>query len=808
MRNLHFVAFLSAATVLFALAACTKEPLVEDKIQDTDKDSKIYLWATKPAQTKVVYADGLGTSSSEVGTFEMSWEIGDSLYAIRWDDEARGGKGQAIPEYIVLETVDTDEGGKMLFQGTTRGKWNLSDLQGGEHFILVHGHFVLDESTDGGVFDFPTSEVTKAGYANYIHHGGVEDGNGGLTFRNQDGTLANLKRHEYMVADSYVRFQYVTETDENGNTVQVRRPYLAKEKPSYTSETDADTPELAERQAVTMLSAHTLLRLTMFMPNDMFDDIDYRLLAVSLRTESNDAIFHRYFRLHPNTEGTYGPSGWKVDWNDKEDKESNIYFRANLPGTRRYDDVNDPSASNFDQSKTVCVEGVLNGQAGHYVTLYFSLPSRPLAPENAGVVSDTPSKLFVTAFTRTHAYRSVKSYSIANTKMTPGTVIKLNVNFANGNGVDGKNYIKIPAVTDPNLGVTLAPGLVYASRTNSSANWSYGIYTNQGEYAGLNQQTDCMGDYFIFGSVDPTEVYHQHKNESGTWVNCDNWKSNWNVTSDLTVDNDVAAKAVFAGQSNVFSTMSEKEAARMWAQLQKEATLGVNKGFYYYDASAHDTDALHHTAHQAVGAHKNLSSNDPRRRMSSSMGIWIGTKTQPSFEDQDKYVFLPSSHQLNNSISNMQWYDAVLHEWFADETESSDDAGYENVEYYRYAASADYGKQHVFCYEGSLPSAEKESDFRNIPTTFSDGSVLNHYYLIKSRTVNGVKEYGLEGTEYSSMVMKYSTNTRASKAGAKDCRFQVWYQNGTGANPWYRPEVCGLGSMDQTFGRVVRPVIY
>lgn len=791
MRNLHFVAFLSAATVLFAFVSCTKEPLVEDKIQDKDKDSKIYLWTTKPAQTKVVYADGLGTSSTgEVGTFDMSWEIGDSLYAIRWDDEARGGKGQAIPEYIVLETVDTDEGGKMLFQGTTRGKWNLSDLQGGEHFILIHGHFVLDESTDGGVFDFPTSEVTKAGYANYIHHGGVEDGNGGLTFRNQDGTLANLKRHEYMVADSYVRFQYVTETDENGNTVQVRRPYLAKEKPSYTSETDADSPELAEEQAVTMLSAHTLLRLTMFMPNDMFDDIDYRLLAVSLRTESNDAIFHRYFRLHPNTPGSYGPSGWKVDWNDKEDKESNIYFRANLPGTRRYDDVNDPAASNFDQSKTVCVEGELNGQAGHYVTLYFSLPSRPLAPDKD---LTKPSRLIVTAFTRTHAYRTRKAYTISGEKMKPGTVVRLNVNFAGG-------HIKTKAVTDPNLGVTFASGLIFATKDapGDDIPWTYGIYDNQGEYAGLDQQTDVMGDYFIFGSIDPRQVFHQRKDSAeGVWVPSRYWHSDWNQIDPLTVvvdgngmatpegTTDVAALAVVDNQNNIFTTMSKKESDRVWARIQLEAKKGINRGYYYYNAFAHDTDELRHTAHQAKGAHRGLAADDPRKAMSSTIGIWIGTKTQPSLADQDKYVFLPSSNQLNNATNNMDPYEAEL-------------TGYEDVQHYRYWASKDYGNQHVACLtqaEYDALSATDKAKYVDIPTKrgADDAEVYVHHYYLKS-----------ELTGSFDATMKFSTNTRDVGTSTATCeRFQVWYASGTSFHT-----NSGIKPMDQTFGRVVRPVIY
>lgn len=823
MKRLFFAIFSVVVTLSFA-TSCHKEPLNHSNHQLSD--SKIYLWASKPDRTededtKVIYHDGLGISGDGAPGFRMEWEPNDTLYAIMWDDAGRDGKGQATDKYIVLIGNSDTSRSELLFEGTPHG-FNINKLVGGEHFVLVHGHFVLDPDTDGGVLDFPTSEVTKAGYASHIHHGGVEDSDGNLTFRNQNGTLANLKRHEYMVADSYVRFQQVTVDDGNGGNTKIRVPYLGKGKRTYTKD-EYDSPGEVEEQGVQLLSAHTLIRLTLFVPDYMFDEnIDYRVLAVSMRTAENSPIFHRYFRLHPNTRGIYGPAGWKEDWNTNNDKESNIYFRANLPGNRNYKTENDPLKSEFNPEQTVCVKGKApNGtEDGHYVTLYFSLPSRPLAPSaDDGTVSGDPSHLFVTTFTRTHAYRSVKSYYVANDKMKPAKIINLNVNYHSGPGADGKNYIKIPAVTDPNLGVTFAPGIVYASRPNSNAAWSYGIYTNQGEYAGLNQQTDCMGNYFIFGSVDPTEVYHQHKDGGGNWVDHGYGKSSsWNIQSDLTIDNDVAAKAVYANQDNVFSTMSEKEAARVWAQIQKEAQLGVNKGFYYYDASDHDTDYLHHTAHQAVGAHissflnsggKETSENIERKKtMSSSMGIWIGINRQPTLAEQDMYVFLPSSHQLNNSISNMQWYDSELHEWFDNEgeiTTGESEAGYENVEQYRYAASADYGKQHVYCIEKAaydkLSSTEKDK-FRNIPTTLSNGTVLDHYYLINTRTVGKATEYGLEGEEYSRLTMKFSTNTRDVSTSKNCYRFQVWYASGTTFSN------SGIGSMDQTFGRVVRPVIY
>lgn len=774
-------------TAFVAIIASCKKERFDGAAAMPASDEKIYMWLDNATMdTKVNYIDSLGIGGKGSDGFKMEWELGDSLYAIRWENN------QARNEYIVLETVKIDGDGKMLFQGTTRGNWNLSDLRGGEHFVLVHGHFVLDPSTNGGVIDFPTQEVTKAGYASHIHHGGVVSGSD-ITFRHQDGTLANLKKHEYMVADSYVRFQSVTEKDEKDQSVEVIRPYLSG-APGGSKESPDKEPS-----GVNLLVAHTLLRVTMFMPDDMFEGVNNKLLAVSLRTTNNDKIFHRYYRLHPNDRyfDSQGREIWRADWNDQNDKESNVYLRANMPGTRAYNEENDPGKPNFDQSKTVCVQSQIGGKNGHFVTLYFSLPARPLAPDTA---LDQPSNLFVTAFTRTHAFRTKKSYKVDVDMMKPGKIVNINVNFASGTQ-DGTtytpNYISTKAITDPNLGVTFAPGLVYAVKDKpEDSDWYYGIYENQGEYAGLDQQTDVMGDYFNFGSIDPREVFHRHL-DNGSWKDCEYWKNYRSKTQSLTIalDNtnraitngttDVAALAVVEGYNNIFATMSKKESDRVWAHILYEARNGINRGYYYYDAYAHDVDELRHSAHQAKGAHRNLPVDDPRRQMSSTIGIWIGTPSQPSLEDQDKYVFLPSSHQLNNSTSNMTGYDAELVL-----------AEYEDAEHYRYWASADYGKQHVTCLNqaayDALDAANKTL-YVDIPTRRGerDAEYVHHYYL-KS-----------ELTGEFSAIMKFSTNTRDVSSGSMCERFQVWYQSG---NSFHSNS--GIKPMDQTFGRVVRPVIY
>lgn len=764
-------------SLAFAVIACQKPELPETPV-DNDPQFVMTAPVTQLSEaTKVIYTDNISGDfnpyasqvEGEKDKILLQWRAGDELVAIRWD------KTKQYKEWAVLRAQENKEEGRSHEMVFASVETHFTQLVEGEKFVLIHGDFVLDPDRSGSYndprIDFPISEIAIDYQDGYIHHGGTISGNK-ITFQGQDGTLENLRKHEYMVSDAYV---HIVEKEDGKKEVVLY---------STTEEKGGKTVYLP----VTMSSAHTLLRWTLLIPNTDFEDGDNNLFALSLTEENKEAIFSRYFRMHPSANENPGPNYYMTDFNT--DKESNPYFRVNLPEEGwNHTTVNVLNHDGFDPTKLVSVVNPKDANS-HYVTAYVSIPAKTVG-----------KNLVVSFFTRTHVYRSKKVYKI---NPEPGKVYPLNVSFA----LTGDNKpLKIKAITDPRLKMTFSPGLVYATRTNTTEeNWTYGIYQNQGEYAGLNQQTDVMGDYFVYGSVDPRQIFHQHKNLDGTYSDCSFWNPNWRVSANLTSANDVAAKVVLDGVSNIFSTMTKAEAERVWARLQEEAKSGVNKGFYYYDAKDHDTDALHHTAHQAVGAHSILPADDPRRSMSSTMGIWIGINTQPTLAEQDMYVFLPSSHQLNNSISNMTWYDSNLHEWFQNEDETSEEAGYENVESYRYAASADYGKQHVFCYEGSLPETENAADFRNIPTNLSDGTVLNHYYLIQTRTVGKAKEYGLEGTDYRNMIMKFSTNTRdvapdvSSKSACQ--RFQVWYSSGSTFTS------SGIKAMDQTFGRVVRPVIY
>lgn len=438
--------------------------------------------------TRVTYHDNIGVENSPFnpnsdGTnkLTMSWRDGDELVAIRWK--------APYDEYVVLKAKvaagqDTHE---ITFDAEDVAHFKTA-LEKGERFVLVHGDFVLDASnTADPKIDFPTSQVTKEGYANHIHHGGVPEGND-LTFRNQDGTLENLRKHEYMVADCYV---HKGEADASGNKL-----------------ISLSGSKTVANQDVQMHIAHTLLRLTLFLPDEDFNNGDEDdLISVSLKDAKAAAIFHRYFRMHPNEAGT--TNYYKTSYNDNDDHEENAYIRINLADETTdkhgvsHRDVNVFGSDGFNPKKPVVVAGEVGGKTGHYFTLYFSLPSRHM-----GLEGQAASPLRVTAFTRTHAYTTTKTYGLPDDAMQPGKVVPLNVSFVG-------NSTKLKAITDPELGFSFTPGFVYANKNNDGT-WTYGVYQCQGQYAGMSHQTLDFGEYFTWGSIDPTDAFHVVGNAKGT----------------------------------------------------------------------------------------------------------------------------------------------------------------------------------------------------------------------------------------------------------------------------------------------------
>lgn len=612
-------AYLLLAAVL-TMASCSSDEVLPDEPKTEDPQQSVgYSFSVHVGepQTRVTYHDNIGVENSPYnpnsdGTnkLTMSWRNGDELVAIRWK--------APYDEYVVLsaKVADGQDVHRIDFSAEDVAHFKTA-LEEGERFVLVHGDFVLDATKqDDPKIAFPTSQVTKDGYASHIHHGGVVEGSA-LTFRNQDGTLENLRKHEYMVADCYV---HASGTDAQGN----------KLISLSGSETVAD-------QDVTMHIAHTLLRLTLFLPDEDFNNGDEDdLIAVSLKDASAHPIFHRYFRMHPNE--AVPTNYWKTSYNDNADHEENAYVRINLVDEVTgehgvsHTAINVFGSDGFNPKKPVVVEGEVGGKTGHYFTLYFSLPSRHMGQGDYG---DPACALKVTAFTRTHAYTTTKSYGLPDDAMQPGKVVPLNINFVG-------NSTKLKAITDPELGFSFTPGFVYANKVDG--NWVYGVYQYQGQYAGMKSQTLSFGEYFTFGSIDPTQAFHMVGSNGVAAV----------VPSSFV---DVAAEVEVGGVKGLYHMLTKAEADRVMARFKAEVDKsGVFLGYYYYD------DGNGNTKHKAPGSQQTSILNaaaaggaktvDELKAMSATVGIYVGRSTQPKYEEQDDYFFLPNSKQMNNTAAS------------------------------------------------------------------------------------------------------------------------------------------------------------
>lgn len=603
---------------LLSLASCSsEEPEPEGNRTEEAPESVGYTFSVNVGEptTRVTYHDNIGAENSPYNPnsdgsnkLTMSWKDGDELVAIRWSGN--------FDEYVVLKAkvAEGEEAHEITFDAEDVAHFKTA-LTDGERFVLVHGDFVLDASNkDDPKLDFPTSQVTKTGYASHIHHGGVVEGSD-LTFRNQDGTLENLRKHEYMVADCYV---HVGEADASGNVA-----------------VSLSGSEDVEGQNVKMHIAHTLLRLTLFLPDEDFNHGDNDdLIAVSLKDVNMHNIFHRYFRMHPNEAGT--TNYYKTSYNDNADKEENPYIRINLvdevtgKNGVSHRTTNIFGSEGFNPKKPVSVPGTIDGKEGHYFTLYFSLPSRHMGQGQEG---DPVCELNVTAFTRNKAYTTNKTYRLPDEAMQPGQVVPLNVSFAN-------NPTPIKVITDPELGISFTPGFVYANKVDGR--WVYGVYENQGQYAGMSHQTLDFGEYFTFGSTDPTEAFHT--------VGSTNYQA---VVPSPFVD--VASLVGKKGEeSGPYHMLTKAEADRLMARLKEEVKKsGLFLGYYYYD------DKGGNTKHKAPGSQNpeilaaaagGTKTVEELKEMSASVGIYVGCKGQPKYEEQDDYFFLPNAKQMCDKI--------------------------------------------------------------------------------------------------------------------------------------------------------------
>lgn len=700
---------------LLSLASCSsEEPEPEGNRTEEAPESVGYTFSVNVGEptTRVTYHDNIGAENSPYNPnsdgsnkLTMSWKDGDELVAIRWSGN--------FDEYVVLKAkvAEGKEAREITFDAEDVAHFKTA-LEDGERFVLVHGDFVLDASNkDDPKLDFPTSQVTKTGYATHIHHGGVVEGND-LTFRNQDGTLENLRKHEYMVADCYV---HVGEADASGNVA-----------------VSLSGSEEVEGQNVKMHIAHTLLRLTLFLPDEDFNHGDNDdLIAVSLKDVNMHNIFHRYFRMHPKEPGT--TNYYKTSYNDNADKEENPYIRINLVDEEKGENgvshrtTNIFGSEGFNPKKPVSVPGTIDGKAGHYFTLYFSLPSRHM-----GLDGQAPCELNVSAFTRTSAYTTAKTYRLPDDAMLPGKVVPLNVSFVN-------SPTPVKAITDPELGISFTPGFVYANKVDGT--WTYGVYKNQGQYAGMSHQTLDFGEYFTFGSTDPTQAYHMVGTEGIAAV----------VPTTFT---DVAEEVEVEGVKGLCHMLTKVEAERVMKRMKEEIdNNGVFLGYYYYD------DGDGNTKHKAPGSQQTSILNaaaaggtktvEELKAMSASVGIYVGRSSQPKFEEQDDYFFLPNAKQMNNAASSSMA-----------KVQTCKDASGNPVYYY-------------------LPT-----DYTDLDATGDNTKLTSNF----------------------STIFKFSTWLRTmGTASGQGYRMQVWTNNTGGAINWGSTNV---SSFDGKFARPIRAVIY
>lgn len=600
--------FIMPVLALGALASCEKIQNPEENQADQKTVTYSISFSASELQTKVIYNDNIKDPVNTDGdnSFTMDWKDGDEVVAIRWPRTLN----TAPTDWFTLVAQRDGETAKILFS-CDRAHFPASNpLQQGERFVLVHGDFVLGDKNDKASLSFPIARFDFP--YSPIHHGGVRKGDN-ISFYGQSGSLDCLSRHEFMVSDAYVN---IIQDDPNyADPSVVGLVQLTKEpvEEGYNSE-----------DVLKLNSVNTIIRLQAFVPEEYFtgEKDGETIQAISISAADYSKTFYRYFRMHPNqqeSDDAVCKNYWATDSNT--DSECNPYLRINL------DDDFNPLNGNTDQSELISKPFTnSSGVVGRLVTAYFAVTSKPVAES----VSGEPKELQICIFTTSHAYKTKKKYKLTTEAMKPGNVIPMTINFSPDNVYD------ILADTDHLLGVTFAPGFVHAEKVNGE--WEYGIYEHQGQYAGMSKQSLDFGEYFVFGSADPTECYHK---EMVNGVTREILGANYYNSPDK---QDVAHKVSMSG-TNPFTMPTKVEMDRIFERVMEEGKYCI--GYYYYPVSG-TSDRTYHLSANAATTMKNVGIPDDGQLYAGSYGIWIGTSTQPEYSMQDRYLFLPDSKQFDN----------------------------------------------------------------------------------------------------------------------------------------------------------------
>lgn len=438
-----------------------------------------------------------------------------------------------------------------------------------------------------------------------------------MMFEGQDGSLKSLGAREFMVSDAYVK---LLGKPTSGNTVEV----------AFSSDKEGKNTEL------TMNPVSSIIRLKIFLPDEFFSNGEL-IQAISLKAVDDQSIFSRYFTVHPDRKVS-GSNSQKYPYYTSASEasaERNPYLRVDVDmnaNTNTYEGFDPKNVNTTNTAKLL--SQTASGEKfenGHFVTAYFALASKPLSAVEGGAVS----KVSVRVFTDNNVYiTNEKEYTIKPELMNQGGVIPMTIDMSKD------KVMRMDGITIPGLGVTFAPGIVHADKQEDGS-WQYGVYDNQGEYAGVVHQSLDFGEYFVWGSKDPTECAHYElKDGVKTLISPINRYSMtfYDVAKEVPVS--------FNGKTTtgIYRMPTKNEADRIFehatkTQTGRDAAPAVNRyvGFYYYNSSNEKTRHMHPGATAMDGYD------------SASLGIYIGSNTQPTIENQDQYLFLPAAKQLDKS---------------------------------------------------------------------------------------------------------------------------------------------------------------
>lgn len=631
---MNAIKYILLNVLLLTIGSCADETLVQD-ITNKGNNPATYTFSLccgveQLEETRVTYYDE-GVYPYELrNRWESSRQHKDEVLAVHL-------ASKTIFKLTIKEIVQLKGQNKNVAIFEAKDVEFEKGLNNGEEIALIFGGHPGDNDIE------LTTDDRDGGYF-HAH----------LNLRGQYGSLKDLPNRDYMCARSKV---VVDSSQKNHITLQAFEPQY-----EIPITVDNGTPAGTQRTAVELKKLNTLLCFKLFFDEKAFKTngvVDDGLVAVTLRMPPikqgekwvQDNNFYQYFELclH-NTEGN-ADTPYPIHTAESE-AQHNEYLRLN------FKELIKPEANGIYQWKTVeggdgnehhfiDYDGVTietakyNGKQGYLVTCYMAVSS-------ARAIHNYP---IVEAFTQDHVYyRSGLTFPAALVE-NPGNFIPVFVDFSEveydtdgleiekSMSLDDLEYQESHVGTYCSLAISMlgfdfsmTPGLLYAEKVNSNkeedvnGSWRWDVYRDQGEWRGDDKQTLTFGEYFVWGSIYPTDCFHLTRPNieisEGTSVDLDaEWRKAMNNDTGERLNakrvNDDDYQDVAMRANPIFRTPTEEEFKKMGAEI-------VNTGT---------------TFGSCLG-------NYTRKDNSTIRGIYIGTKTQPIKANQDKYLFFPFVYSL------------------------------------------------------------------------------------------------------------------------------------------------------------------